>query len=451
MTGTTTDHRAATDLDLDMPADVDAERAVLGALMWDARLVDDMADTLTGDDFWQPAHEAVWHTIVDLHRDGHTPDPITVAAELERRQQLDLAGGRLALAEMTEAAIPANAPDHALVVQERAVQRRTMQAAARIRDLASRGGNPQALVDASRAALDALDPSIPARTASIAEVLPAVVDGIGDETVAGLPTPWPDLNDAIGGLQAGRVYTIGARPGVGKSLVGQALAVHWSATHRRRVLLATCEMPAREVTLRMLSADSQVFHGKLVSGALTQVDEQAVARSVLRMRDSHQLLEVCDEPTQSVASIRQQARALAKRGQLGLVVVDYLQLLEPPPSGRRDRNREQEVAQVARGFKRLAMELDVPVVLMSQLNRQMGVRADKRPTLFDLRESGAIEQDSDVVLLLHEPDPDGAPNELELIVAKQRGGSLTSIRLLRRGWVSSIGSSQWVPSDVGVA
>lgn len=435
-------------LDQAPPHDLDAERAVIGAALWDPRLIDDLTDQITGPDFYQPTHEQIWAAILDLHSAGQPCDPITLSAELETRGQLEHAGGRLGLVEMYETAIPANAAAHAQIVHDRAVQRRTIEASSRIRQLGARGGDIEAMVTSAQALLDGIDPHSRLETASVADTISEVVDLIGSDTLAGLNTPWPDLNSALGGLQPGRLYCVGARPGVGKSLMGQALAVHWATAHQQRALLVTCEMPRREVAMRMLAQDSQVFLGKLKTGQLTDRDNAAIAAATTRMLASHALIEVCDEPSQSVATIRTQARTMARKGGLGLVVVDYLQLLTPP-AGRKDRNREREVAESARGLKELAMSLGVPVVVMSQLNRQLGARSDKRPGLMDLRESGAIEQDCDVVLLLHEPDPDGEPNVLEVIVAKNRDGELTSVQLLRQGWVSTIASRPAAPVHRG--
>ena len=427
------------------PRDVEAEQAVLGALMWDARLLDDVAEVITGpDDFWDPRHAAVWSAITALAERGAVCDPITVAAELTARDQLAQVGGSLMLADMFGAAIiPAHAVAHARIVADRATQRRTLAAAQKIRAMALRGGeDPAAMVEAAQQVLDRVQPNMHTETRSVGDIVAEVIDRMDDPDADGLPTPWADLNEVLGGLAGGRLYMVGARPAIGKSLLLQGLAVHWATTHHKPTLFASCEMPGHELTRRMVAAASGVHYGKLGGRWITTDERAAVEQVAGAMPQTHRLLEVADEATQTVASIRAAARRMQRKGGLGLVVVDYLQLLTPGTSSRRDRNREQEVAETTRGLKRLAMELEVPVVVASQLNRQMTTRSDKRPTMSDLRESGAAEQDSDVVLLLHEPDPNDHPNELEVVVAKNRAGSTRTVHLIRQGWVSRLVSQQ---------
>jgi replicative DNA helicase len=443
------------DVDLtEAPADLDAERSVLGALMTDRRLHEEISDILTGGDFWQPAHEVIWNAIARLAEAGRPLDPISVRADLETHQELQAAGGPLALADLYGAVtVPADAVAHARIVHDRAVQRRTITAAVKIRQLAAQGSEDvQAMIEAAQATLDLVDPGTRNTSVTVADSIGDMIDLIGSDQLAGLDTPWPDLNNRLGGLQGGRVYAIGARPGVGKSLMGQGLAEHFAANHRRRVLLATCEMSRREVNTRMLARATGITITRLEREGqfLTEVEWQTIARATDRMRDSHSRLHVVDEAQQSVASIRSEARTLARRGDLGLVVIDYLQLLTPPATTRRDRNREQEVAETSRRLKAMAMELDVPVVILSQLNRAMATRADKRPGLTDLRESGSIEQDSDAVILLHQPDADEQPWDLEVIVAKNRGGPLGSCHLIQQGWCGNLASASRLP-DPNVA
>ena len=422
-----------------LPADLDAERALLGALMWDRRIHDQVSDTIGTGDWWQPAHEQVWNAITHLVVTGQACDAITVAAELTNRSQLAQVGGPTALLDMVEMANPANATAYARIVRDRAVQRRTIEAATKVRQIALEAGDDiEQMVEQAQAVLDAVDAGSRTQAVTVSDCLADLVDRIGTADLVGLPTPWTEVNRNLGGLQGGRLYCIGARPAVGKSLMAQGLAEHWATVHRQRVYFSTVEMPARELSMRMLAHASGVNLSSLKQGKyLTERDWTQIAAATTSMAETHARIEVCDDAVQSVASIRQGARTMAKRGGLGLVVVDYLQLLEPP-TGSKNRNREREVAEMSRGLKRLAMELDVPVVVLSQLNRALTGRADKKPTMADLRESGAIEQDSDAILLLHQPEPDERPAELESLLVKNRDGQTGTGRLVAQGWVASI-------------
>ena len=430
------------DLDLDMPADPTAERAVLGAVMLDRRLHDPVSEIITGADLWLPAHEQCWYAITDLIGRGDLADPITVAAELSHRGQLAGLGGATALADMiAEVTIPADAPVWAGIIHDRAVQRRTIQAATKIRQLAAQGGDDiPAMIEAAQATLDLLDPNLRSHSRTVVDGMADVIDHLGDN-LAGLATPWPDLNRYLTGLAPGRLHVIGARPGVGKSLMAQGLAVHWSARHQQRVLFASLEMPEREMNLRMLSQASGVQIQTLTEGRyLTEADHLRIAETVGRMDQTHGLINLVARSEQTAASIRAEARALHRREGLGLVIVDYLQLLTPPDATRRDRNREQEVAETVRQFKKLAMDLDIPVVVLSQLNRALLSRSDKKPTMGDMRESGAIEQDADVIILLHQAEPEENPSDLEVILDKNRGGTKGTCHLIQQGWIANLGN-----------
>lgn len=429
------------DIDHTLPHDDEAERALIGCLLLDADLVDVIAETITGPDFWQPAHEAIWDAIVELHTTGSSVDAILVHDHLRANGASHLlTHGALTLTEMIEAAtIAADAPAYARIVRDCARRRRLVEASARIRQLGLEPGQVDELTAQVRATIDGLDDAPTRRTITGAQALADLVDrlGSGDE-MAGLSTPWPDLNRLIGGLQGGRVYCLAARPAVGKSLMAQGLAEHWLTRHGQPVLYATLEMPARELAMRMLAHQSGVSLTALkASKHLSEGDWSKIAQAIDATRDSYAQLVVCDEAGQSAGSIRLAAKAMQRRGGLGLVVVDYLQLLAPPP-GQKQRNREREVADISRAFKALAMELDVPVVLVSQLNRASLARSDKKPQMSDLRESGAIEQDCDVIVMLHEPDPDDRPNELDVLVVKNRDGSPGDVDLFRRGWLSEL-------------
>lgn len=434
------------DLTTELPSDLEAEQALLGALLQDNTMLDQIGE-LEGTDFYQPAHEQVWYAIGAVIETGAQAEPITVAAELKRRGELGPTGGALALFAMLEAGdVALNAPVYARMIREHAIQRRLIQATIKIRQMAASGTAEAAeLLRAARDAIADLGDGgqDDLEQDTLHEALAEVVDGLGAPTpAAGLDTPWPDLNEYLMGLAPGRLYVIGARPAVGKSLMAQGLAVHWARRHRQHALLASMEMRKAELTRRVLAQASGVSLTTLNdSRHITTADRDAVERaSAVVLDELLPRLHILDRGEQSAASISATARAMHKRGELSLLVVDYLQLLQPAPTLNRTRNREQEVAESSRAFKRLAMDLEIPVVVLSQLNRSMLSRADRRPTMGDVRESGAIEQDADVIILLHQPEPDDSPWDLEVIVDKNRSGRKGTLRLVQQGWIANLGN-----------
>ncbi|GAA2178238.1 replicative DNA helicase [Brooklawnia cerclae] len=425
-------------LDRPAPYDPDAEKAILGAAMIDPRVIDELTGIITPDDLYQPAHEQTWRVLVARHETGQVIDPITVADVLPA-DTLAALGGSTGLADCVSAVtVVANAPAWAEIVHEKAVRRRTADAATRIQQMALQGSlGPSELVDEAQRTLDRIDPAVRHTTATAADGLEALVDAIGAPQAAGIPTPWAKLNDLIGGLRPGRLYIVGGRPAEGKSLIGQNLAEH-AARHGERVLLSTVEMTADEIRTRMLAHASGVNLATISGTHQSETDWRQINTGVARMLTYADRIHIDDSPAQTVTTIKATARDLQRRGGLGLLVVDYLQLLTPLGGRASSRSREQEVAEMSRILKLTAKDLAVPVVALSQLNRALVSRSDKKPTMSDLRESGAIEQDADVVMLMHHPDPRDDPSRLDLLVEKNRAGRRGALTLLQRGWVAAI-------------
>lgn len=363
-------------------------------------------------------------------------DPVLICARL-RAAQPRAGITPLDLLEMTTGIIAANAGHYAALITDAATRRRITDAALKVRQLADQPGDITALVERAQQALntDQLTPHIPKTTTTVDAAVQDLLDNLDQATTTGLPTPWDEVNHFLHGLAKGRIYVIGARPGIGKSLMAQALAVHWSKVHHQHVLFCSLEMPTREITKRMLCDESSV-NGNAFSRQLTPSEQRAIDKAALAMTETHQRIHICDDPVQTLASIHQQARTQQRTQGLGLLIVDYLQLLQPAP-GARARTREQEVAEMSRGFKRMAKDLDIPIVLVAQLNRQMTTRDDKTPGLSDLRESGAIEQDADVVILLHVPNKE-METDVDAIIAKNRDGTPGIANLLVQGWYSRV-------------
>lgn len=396
------------------PHDDRAEAALLGAILTGHPL--DRLN-LTADDFYQARNGDIWAHCQRIADSGRKPDATLVQAALGVHAIPYLAD------LIAAAGMGPNVPSYARVIAGHADARRLMDIALGVFQQASTGTPAEQVTDYARTALDRLE----RRTGSVHrldEVIPGLLDAIEKGGTRGPALPWVALNRVLRGLQPGRLYTVGARPGVGKSLFGQAVAWHYAHHHGRDVFVASLEMPAQEYAMRFLAAESGVTLRDLESGDLADWKWQMIAGSVQKMQGVP--LWLCDDDTQTVRSIAANAKTAARGGNLGLIVVDYLQLLDP--ENKRAAEREQQVADITKRLKRTAKRLHCPVVLLAQLNRESVKGTRRRPELSDLRESGAIEQDSDAVILLHrldDPDEQRRPDDpvqLEAIVAKNRSG-----------------------------
>lgn len=414
------------------PHDLAAEMSALGGVMLSRGALADVADVVRPPDFYRPAHATVFEAILGLDGRGEPVDAVSVAAELGRRNQLDRVGGANYLHTLV-ASVPtaANAGYYARIVAEKAVLRRLTEVGATIAQIGYTFGDPDAAADeASAAFLDALDVRRADEPKSAAAVVSTVLDElsrIGNQSnqggVVGLPTGFADLDEVTQGLHPGQLVVVAARPGLGKSTLGMHFARECALSTKRAgrvAVLFSAEMVDVEIGMRLMSAEARVGLQKMRAGTLDDADWARIAGEAARVADSP--LYVDDSPNLTVLDIRAKARRLKQRcGDLALVVVDYLQLITR--GGKRSENRQQEVAEISRSLKLLAIELGVPVVAISQLNRLAEQRADQKPKLSDLRESGAIEQDADVVILLYKDDETRA-GEMDLILAKHRNGPI---------------------------
>lgn len=422
----------------DAAGDDDAERAILGACLIDNRLIDQVAAILPDMTDWhQPNHAQIWASIRTLHDQGRPVDPIILADWLASQRNpdtgrglLDQIGGAIYLADLLSAVtVTANVAEHARIVATAAQNRRLETIGQRLAIAAQTGGSVATIAHQAAEDIQAAVAHTQAkRIATMAAVMDDLLDHLGQPETTGMPTPWPTLNDTIGGLTAGSLTVIGARPGVGKSMVAQALAEHAADQQHTPVLFCSLEMRAREIGIRRIAAKTGLPQNALRRGPLSPAQDELIERAAISLAESP--MWILDDAGQTATTIRTAARDLNP----GMVVVDYLQLLTPE---RREQNREREVAEQSRRFKLLAQELDIPVIVLSQLNRSLTTRSDKRPELTDLRESGAIEQDADIVMLLHHPDAEDQ-SRLVLNVAKNRNGTCGAVSLIQQGWCARI-------------
>ncbi len=382
---------------------------------------------LTPDHFDGTQARAAWEAILRVAANGGRPDPTSVRLALGAK---GAAASPWLLEVFGRPVVASNATPLAAKVRDTAHRRDLQGLAIRINQACMEGElEPSAIVEMIRTEVDRPVGTIH-NTETFGDLLPELIDELQNGVTAGLPTPWTELDEHIHGLGPGQLVIVAARPGVGKSLMAQNLALHWSRRHSKHVYFASIEMRGIELARRAMAQTSKVYLSSLSDPErLTERDWSHIDSASAVLMDD--LVHVCADPGQTLESIRSGAREVRRRHGLGLVVVDYLQIVNP-----RDRRliREQQVAEVSRGLKLLAKELDVPVVALAQLRR---LQEDK-PTLNDLRESGSIEQDADAVLMLHIPDND-TPWDAEMLVAKARHGKRGAFSLeMRTHWASIV-------------
>ena len=420
------------------PQDLRAEMSTLGSMLLARDAIEECLPILRASDFYRPAHELIYDAIVSLHGAGEPVDAVTVADELHRRALLPRIGGPVYLHDLV-GSVPtaANVGHYAAIVAERAIARRLVEAGTRIVQIGRAATQDAAeAIETARAAVDAVAESR-ARTSapSTSQDVYAALEDLERDS-AGIPTPWRDLTEALGGWRPGSVYVVGARPGTGKTLVGIAAALD-AARRGHRAHVASLEMSKSELYQRMLSAVASVDMGRMLHRRLHSDDWTALGKAAAHIAGLP--ITVSDDGAQRVVDIRSDARDLSRHGKVGVIVVDYLQLMS---SGSRVESRQVEVAGFSRSLKLLARELECPVIVLSQLNRGPEQRADKRPTMADLRESGSVEQDADAVLLLHR-DADKDPDRLSVFIEKHRHGEgHKRVELVWQARYARLGDSQ---------
>lgn len=426
------------------PQDIQAEQSVLGGMLLSKDAIADVVEELRAGDFYRPAHEIIYDSILDLYGRGEPADAVTVANELSKRGELSRVGGGPYLHTLI-ASVPtaANAGHYARIVRERAVLRRLVEAGTRIAQLgyAAEGGDVDELVNSAQAEVYA----VTERRASedyraIGEIMVEVTDEISNnqnrgDGLIGVPTGFRDLDGLTNGLHAGQMIIIAARPAIGKSTLALDICRSASINAGVTAVMFSLEMGRTELTMRLLSAEAGIELNRLRKGNLDDRDWTRIAS--MQSRISEAPLYIDDSPNMALMEIRAKCRRLKQRHNLGLVVVDYLQLMS---SGKKVESRQQEVSEFSRALKLLAKELEVPVVAVAQLNRGPEMRQDKRPMMSDLRESGSLEQDADVVILLHREDAydreSPRAGEADIIVAKHRNGPTDTIPVAFQGHLS---------------
>jgi replicative DNA helicase len=425
------------------PQDPDAEQSVLGSMLISKDAIGEVNEVLGGSDFYKPAHETIYDAIVDLYGRGEPADPVTVSAELTRRGDLQRVGGAPYLHTLSASVpIAANAAFYATIVREKSILRRLVDAGTKIAQLGYAGeGDVDDTVDLAQQEVYAIGEK---RTHEDYADLNSLMQGTWDEIEAissnkgmssGVPTGFADLDELTNGFSGGQMIIVAARPAVGKSTLAldfcRAASIHNNLTS----CIFSLEMSRNEIMMRLLSAEAKVALNHMRKGDMTDDDWNKLGAKMGQVSGAPMFID--DSPNMTMMEIRAKARRLKQRHDLKLIVIDYLQLMT---SGKKVESRQVEVSEFSRQIKLLAKELEVPIIALSQLNRGPEQRSDKRPMMSDLRESGAIEQDADIVMLLHREDvyekESPRAGEADIIVAKHRNGPTRDVVVSFQGHYS---------------
>ncbi|MDP6949196.1 MAG: replicative DNA helicase [Arenicellales bacterium] len=422
------------------PQAQEAEQSVLGGLLIDSRRWDEIVETVNAEDFYARPHREIFSAIQALHEAGEAVDVVTTSEWLANNGILEKAGGLSYLGELANNTPgTANVMAYARIVRERSVLRRLIDAASQISEKAYSpdGLDIDALIDYAEKLVFDISESDRRQTLGfqpLQGLLTQAVDRIeelyeSDEAITGVPTGFKDLDELTAGLQRADLVVIAGRPSMGKTSLAMNIAENAAVGSKLPVAVFSMEMPGQQLAMRMLASLGRINAHRVRTGRLSQEDWPRLTSAVGLLDEAPVFID--DTPALTPLELRSRVRRLTRdKGQLGLIVVDYLQLMQ---TGDNSENRAVEVANITRALKVLAKESMVPVVVLSQLNRGLEQRPNKRPIMSDLRESGAIEQDADVIVFIYRDEvyneDSSDKGTAELIVAKQRNGPIGTVRL----------------------
>lgn len=421
------------------PHSEEAEKAVIGAALIDNRAWDNISDKVAISDFYRHPHRLIYTTIGELAERSQPFDVLTVAEHLRQKHELDQVGGESYLFELAQhTPSAANAEAYATIVRERSILRQLISSAGDIAKSAfnADGRDTKELLDTAEQLVFQIAEqggrgAGPVRVSDLLSNTTARIDELYHSTAAitGVSTGFSDFDEMTSGLQKGDLIIVAARPSMGKTTFSMNIAEYAAIKGDKPVLVFSMEMPAEQLTMRMISSLGRIDQHNLRTGKLTDEDWPRISSAVSMLSEAHMYID--DTPALTPIELRARARRVARaNGGLGLVVIDYLQLMRV---AGKSENRTNEISEISRSLKALAKELEVPVVALSQLNRGLESRTDKRPVMSDLRESGAIEQDADIIAFIyrdevyHDDSPD--KGSAEIIIRKQRNGPIGDFRL----------------------
>ncbi|PSL45919.1 primary replicative DNA helicase [Salsuginibacillus halophilus] len=421
--------------DRNPPQHIEAEQAVLGAIFLDGTALVTASERLGPEDFYRAAHQRLYRVMLDLSEKGEPVDIVTIANELQERQWLEEAGGLTYVTELSNA-VPtaANVEYYSQIVEEKSLMRRLIHTA---QSIASEGyGSEEEIEDVlSNAERSILEVSQRRNTGAfipIKDVLIETYDKIEmlqnrQDDVTGIPSGFAELDRMTAGFQRSDLIIVAARPSMGKTAFALNIAQNIAIKSEENVAIFSLEMGAAQLVQRMLCAEGNIDAQRMRTGALEEEDWEKLTMAMGSL--SRAGIYIDDTPGIKVSDVRAKCRRLKQESGIGMVLIDYLQLIQ----GSGSESRQQEVSEISRSLKALARELDVPVIALSQLSRGVESRQDKRPMMSDLRESGSIEQDADIVSFLYRDDYYDQESEnqniIEIIIAKQRNGPVGNVEL----------------------
>lgn len=435
-----------------LPQSLEAEQAVIGSMLIDPACIAEVIELLRPEDFYAEEHQRIFETIYSMFNTALKIDPVTVLDRLKAQGYYDEAGGRAYLMQLMEVTpTSANVKEYASIVRDKSMLRAIANAGAEIQNLAFSGGGSAAEV--AELAEQKIYSVRQGREIKGLSPLKSVIMDLyaqldersrSDSDIPGLSTGFRDLDVALTGLNKSDLILVAARPGMGKTAFALNIALNAAKSSGKDVVVFQLEMSKDQLASRFLASEALLDSHKLKTGSLNQDDWIKIARATSVLAKTH--LYVDDNPAITVAEIKAKCRRLGEN--LGLIVIDYIQLMQS--GGKRSENRVQEVAEISRSLKIMAKELNVPVVCLSQLSRAAEQRADKRPMLSDLRESGAIEQDADIVMFIYRDDyydtESDDKNVAEIILAKNRHGATGTVELQWIGQYTTFSSRDRIHS-----
>jgi replicative DNA helicase len=420
------------------PQNIEAEQAVLGAVLLQAEALITSMERLRSDDFYTPAHQLIFEAMVELGEANQPIDLVTLTAYLQDRQQLEETGGVSYLAKLANA-VPtaANVDYYAQIVEEKSMVRRLIRTATNIVSSGYAAADDVGLMlnEAEQRILELSNRRASSGFISIRDVLMEVFERVehlytNKGGTTGIPSGFSDLDKMTSGFQRNDLIIVAARPSVGKTAFALNIAQNVGVRSRETVAIFSLEMSAAQLVQRMICAESNVDAGRMRTGYLEGDDWEKLTMAIGSLSEAQ--IYIDDTPGITVADIRAKCRRLKKERGLGMILIDYLQLIQG--RGKAGENRQQEVSEISRTLKQIARELEVPVIALSQLSRGVEQRQDKRPMMSDLRESGSIEQDADIVAFLYRDDYYNQDTEkkniIEIIIAKQRNGPVGTVELV---------------------
>lgn len=420
------------------PQNLEAEQSILGGLMLDREALDQVGDMLTFEDFYKPAHGKIFDAIKDLHSKGQPIDIITVTNTLQARGDMDVAGGPEYLVSLLDKTISsANITSHAKIVREKALLRKLIQTNGQLIERAYNQEflDVESFIDQAETEIFKIgENKTQSGLVGSMEIVKASIQKIEElykrkADVTGLATGFTELDKMTAGLHPGELTIIAARPSMGKTAFSLNIAQHIALRQKKTVAYFSLEMGKESMMMRMLSAESKVSMGEIRNGRIQDSAWPKLISAASALSESSIFID--DTPGISPFEIRSRARRLKAEHGLDMILIDYLQLMSLKT---KTDSREREVAEISKGLKTISKELQVPVIALAQLNRGVEGRSDRRPMLSDLRESGSIEQDADVIMMLYrddyydKEDPD-KQGHAEVIIGKQRNGATGTVKL----------------------